>query len=72
MSSKQDLVDTSGIANSFNLKRRYVTDRLTKAPDFPRPVIDRSRRLRFWSLTAVDDYMRGRSRRPAMSSADSR
>lgn len=52
-------IDTKQIADYLQRSREYVTDRLTKRPDFPRPVIDRSRRLRFWLRADVEAWARG-------------
>lgn len=52
-------IDTKQIADYLQRSREYVTDRLTKRPDFPRPVIDRSRRLRFWLRADVEEWARG-------------
>lgn len=64
-------LDTGQIAEFLRVTRKHVTNRLTKSPDFPRPVIDRGRRLRFWLFADVEAWARGQSR-PAMSSDDIR
>lgn len=48
-----DLMDTQEIAKLLGVSRPHVTGRLTKRPDFPRPVLDLSRRLRKWRRTDV-------------------
>ncbi len=47
------LIDTSDIAEILGVRRDYVTDRLTKRPDFPPPAVNLSRRLRRWRLMDV-------------------
>lgn len=47
------LIDTGGIAKLLGVSRAHVTDRLTKAPTFPPPVIDLSQRMRRWDRAAV-------------------
>ena len=70
--AKTDRIDTGQIAEFLRVTRRHVTNRLTKSPDFPRPVIDRGARLRFWLFGDVEEWARGDQRRPAMSSEDAR
>lgn len=65
------LIDTKQIASLLGLTRTYVTDKLTKRPDFPRPRVDKSQRLRRWAEAEVMAWAQGQSR-AAMSSADSR
>lgn len=43
-----ETIDTREIADMLGLSREYVTDRLTKRPDFPKPVMNRSQRMRRW------------------------
>lgn len=49
-------IDTAGIAQMLGRTRPYVTDRLTKQPGFPSPVINRSRRLRRWLVRDVEAW----------------
>lgn len=66
-------VDTADIARMLGLSREHVTDRLTKRPDFPRPVINISSRTRKWSERDVLAFVQGKHHsRAATSSADSR
>lgn len=51
------LLDTGQIAKLLGLKRPYVTDKLTKRPDFPKPVVNASSRLRRWREADVALYM---------------
>lgn len=61
-SSRALLIDTGGIAKLLGVSRAHVTDRLTKAPTFPPPVIDLSQRLRRWDRDAVLAWMTDNSR----------
>jgi predicted DNA-binding transcriptional regulator AlpA len=47
---------TKDIAELLGLEREYVTDKLTKRPDFPRPAIDKSQRLRRWLRADVERW----------------
>ena len=51
------LIDTGGIAKLLGVSRAHVTDRLTKAPTFPAPVIDLSQRMRRWDREQVLAWM---------------
>lgn len=53
-------IDTAGIANLLGCSRQHVTNRLTKRPDFPRPIINVSQKTRFWSLADVQRWMSGK------------
>jgi predicted DNA-binding transcriptional regulator AlpA len=50
MSKQQnaDLVDTGDIARMLGVTRAHVTNRLSKRPDWPKPAVDLSQRLRRW------------------------
>lgn len=47
------LIDTQDIADLLGVSRQHVTGRITKRPDFPRPAMDLSRRLRKWRRADV-------------------
>lgn len=53
-------MDTAGIAALLGCSRGHVTDRLTKRPDFPRPFINVSQKIRYWRLADVQAYMQGK------------
>ena len=55
-------VDTKQIADMLGVKREYVTDRLTKRTDFPKPIVNMSRRLRRWDINEVRDYIKRKSK----------
>ena len=50
-------LDTAGIAEMLGVTREHVTDRITKRPDFPKPFINVSRRLRYWRTSDVMAWM---------------
>lgn len=50
-----ETIDTEGIAKILGCSRKNVTDRLTKRPDFPSPVIVVSRKNKRWN---VEDVLR--------------
>ncbi|MEJ3621085.1 hypothetical protein [Brachymonas wangyanguii] len=50
------LLDTQGIAEMFDLSRRHVTNVIIKRPDFPAPVVNISRRTRYWSEADVRKF----------------
>lgn len=60
MSDYTKTVDTAGIAALLGLSREHVTDRLTKRRDFPKPVINLSRRTRRWRERDVLAYAGGK------------
>jgi hypothetical protein len=48
-----ETIDTAKIAEMLGYTRKYVTDVLTKRPDFPAPVLGVSPRKRRWSAPDV-------------------
>lgn len=50
-------LDTAGIAAMLGVTREHVTDRITKRPDFPKPFINVSRRLRYWRASDIHAWM---------------
>lgn len=50
-------LDTAGIAAMLGVTRVHVTDRITKRPDFPKPYINVSRRLRYWRTSDIVAWM---------------
>jgi hypothetical protein len=59
-------VDTGQIAELLQVTRRHVTDKLSKSPDFPAPVINRSERLRRWRLIDVMSWKLGLQSAPLL------
>lgn len=58
-------VDTEGIATMLSLDRRYVTNTMTKHPNFPRPTVNLSQKLRRWDDEAVRAFAANPSRKPS-------
>lgn len=54
-------LDTAAIAAILGVTREHVTDRITKRPDFPKPFINVSRRLRYWRQSEVQAWMANKS-----------
>jgi predicted DNA-binding transcriptional regulator AlpA len=54
-----NLIDTGGIASLLGLTRAYVTDRLSKLPDFPKPKLNVSRKTRKWDRSDVEKWASG-------------
>lgn len=52
-----DLIDTGGIAGLLGLTRAHVTDKLTKRPGFPPPVLRLSRKTVRWSRRAIERWI---------------
>lgn len=57
MASSVPRLDTAGIAALLGVTREHATDRITKRPDFPKPYINVSRRLRFWRASEVQAWL---------------
>ena len=55
-----DLVDTGDIANMLGVTRAHVTNRLSKRPDWPKPVMNLSQRLRRWKREDVLKVVKGK------------
>jgi predicted DNA-binding transcriptional regulator AlpA len=51
-------LDTEEIAGLLGVSRKHVTDRIVTRPDFPKPVICLSQRVRKWAEHEVLDYFR--------------
>lgn len=58
------LLDTAQIATMLSLKREYVTDRLTKRPDFPKPRLALNQKTKRWAEADIREWME-RHRQPA-------
>lgn len=66
---------TEQIAEMLHVTRRYVTNTLTKRPDFPEPCLNLSQRMRRWKESDIRSWMartRTQSSREAISSAEVR
>ena len=66
-------LDTADIAEMLGVRRDHVTDRLSKRPDFPKPHINVTQKLRRWRREDIEAWLAGGGqRRRAISAADSR
>lgn len=59
------LIDTGTIAQILGVTREYVTDKLSKRPDFPKPKVNVSQRLRKWSEAEIRQWAAGPQKRAA-------
>ncbi len=57
-----ELITTGDIAQYLGVTREYVTDKLTKRPDFPKPAICISQKLKKWRRDEVLAYCSGKKR----------
>lgn len=67
-----DLISTADIATMAKCSRPYVTDKLVKRVDFPKPAVDVSQKMRRWRRADVERWLTRDHSRLAMSAADSR
>ena len=58
-----DLVGTGEMAAMWHLNREYVTNHITKLPDFPVPALNLSRKTRRWRRTEVEAWRKKHARR---------
>lgn len=56
MSSTPDLLSTADIARMFGLTREYITDKLTKKPDFPKPRVRVSQKTTLWARADIEQW----------------
>jgi predicted DNA-binding transcriptional regulator AlpA len=61
-------VTTADMAEALGLEREYVTDRLTKRPDFPAPALVLSRKTVRWLRTDFEEWCRAQTSRAALQS----
>lgn len=64
------LVTTAEIAEYLGVQRNYTTNKIVRAPGFPEPKVNVSRRTRKWDFEEVKAW--ASQRRPAIDSAVSR
>ncbi|MEN9885783.1 MAG: hypothetical protein RL758_361, partial [Pseudomonadota bacterium] len=55
----QDLVDTKQIAQLLGITRAHCVGRIIKRPDFPKPAINLSQRLRKWKRQDILKWVQG-------------
>lgn len=53
----KDLIDTAHIAAMLGISRAWTVNNVTKRPDFPKPRVNLSQRLRRWSRAEVSRWM---------------
>ena len=58
-------INTAEIAELLHVTREYVTDKLSKRPDFPRPVVNFSQRSRRWNRDQIETWAAGTRQRQA-------
>lgn len=52
-----EMIDTKEIASMLSVSREHCVNRIIKRPDFPKPVVDLSQRLRRWRRQDVMKWM---------------
>lgn len=57
------VINTAQIAALLGVSRAYVTGTVTKRPEFPKPVLNLSQRVRGWSREAVIEWVRRETRK---------
>ena len=57
--SRHEFIGTEEISLIFGLSRSHVVGRITKRPDFPKPVINLSQRVRKWLRSDVEAWALG-------------
>lgn len=58
-----DYIDTKGIADRMGLERKYVTDKVVKRADFPRPAFALSQKAVRWHTADFEDWLRAKASR---------
>lgn len=53
-------IDAGTVSQLLDVSRQHFTDRISKRPDFPKPVVDYSARNRKWRF---DEVMKWRAKR---------
>ena len=54
--STSDLIGTAEIAEMLGVCRAHATNRITKLPTFPKPVVDLTQRVRRWRKRDVEKW----------------
>lgn len=57
----KELLTTKEIADLFCFSRAYVTDKVVKRPDFPKPEIKLNRKTRKWRADEVEAWRKRNS-----------
>lgn len=58
----RNLIGTREIAIILGVTQKHVTGRIIKQADFPKPVLNLSRRIRKWNIEEVQKYLKAKSR----------
>ncbi len=58
-----ELIDTADIAADLSLARAYVTRRVVKRPDFPRPALRLSQKVVKWARSEYEAWKANHYRR---------
>lgn len=59
---KKQTLSTHDIALLLGVSREHVTNRIVKHPDFPKPIVNLSQRIRSWAADEVLAYFKKRSK----------
>lgn len=54
--ARPEFIGTEEISMIFGLSRSHIVGRITKRPDFPKPVINLSQRVRKWLRSDVEAW----------------
>ncbi len=57
-----EFIGTNDIARMLGVSRAWTVTSITKRPDFPKPVINLSQRIRKWSKNEVLKWVRNTSK----------
>lgn len=57
-----DLISTKDIARMLGVTQAHATNNIVKRPDFPKPTVNLSQRLRRWRRSEVEAYILGKTR----------
>lgn len=60
-----DLIDLDAIATMTGAKRSYTRDSIVKRPDFPRPSLALSQKMRRWNRQDVERWLERQMQRNA-------
>ena len=60
-----DYINTADMAEALGLEREYVTDRVTKRPDFPAPAMRLSKKTVLWWRSEFDAWRKAQATRAA-------
>lgn len=61
--STQNRLDYTGAAELLGVSRRYLVNKLSKRPDFPRPIMRISNRTVWWDERDVIAWAKGNAKR---------